>query len=66
VLVPLSQEHDCGMALYTNMIMLYYYIMFKILNYMYTFTTYIFLAYFGHTFFSLFSIIWGHSVAASC
>jgi hypothetical protein len=35
------------------------------LNCMETFTPCSFLAYFGDVFFSLFSIIWGHSVAAS-
>jgi hypothetical protein len=35
-------------------------------NCMETFTPCIFLAYFGDMFFSLFSIIWGHSVTASC
>jgi hypothetical protein len=35
-------------------------------NCMDTFTPSIFLAYFGDMFFSLFSIIWGHSVMTSC
>jgi hypothetical protein len=42
------------------------YIIHRPFNCMDNFTPYIFLAYFVDMFFSLFSIIWGHSVTTSC